>query len=154
MVYPKDEIVTLLDSDLDHTALTKDDAAAHAKFDVFVGNPPHLQVKDWLLSRGQDVLFTVSDLRAENKRIIGTVPLVEDGRYLVKTWTIRKTVDDTVVVDGVKLKQKADGEIKRVFRESSTDRYVVSWENNNRLINGIWIYCTIFTIAYMIQIIV
>lgn len=153
MVYPKDEIVSLIDTQIDTTVLLRDDDVTQAYYEVFVANPPHMQVKDFMLRLGKDVVITVADLRAENKRITGTVPLVEDGRYLVKTWTIPKKVNDSLVIDGIKLKQKVDAEIKRIFRAYPTDRYIVSWEANDRFVNATWIYCTIFTVAYMIQII-
>ena len=148
----KEDIVTLLTgaNGFTDSSVTKDDASTEASYDVAVGNPPSMKVSEWFTKNGKDfnALVTVTDLRAENKRITGTVPLVEDGRYLVKTWTVAKTG-----VDGIKLKQKLDNELKRIFRASPTNRYVVTWEANNRLVNGTWIYGTIFTIAYMVQII-
>jgi len=149
----KEDIVVLLDTYLAASSITKDDGSLQASFDVIVANPPHVQVKDWLITKDLFGLFTVDDLRAVNMRLIGTVPIVEDGRYLVKTWTVARSVNDVVLVDGIKLKQKMDNEVKRVFRTQPTDRYVVSWEANDRLVHGTWIHCTIFTVAYMVQIV-
>lgn len=146
----KEDIVTFLDGASGFTDgnITKDDDSTHASYDVVVANPPHSQVRDWMLSKDLFGAVTVGDLRAENRRIHGTVPMVEDGRYLVTTWTIAKSENGTVTSDGIKLLQKLDDEIKRVFNATPTNRYVVSWEANNRLINGKWVYSTIFTVAY------
>ncbi len=144
----KEDFVELLDDELSASVLTKDDNATHARYEELVENPPHILAKDMLLSKGLDLMFTVADLRGENRRFLQNVPHIEDGRYLIKTWTIeKKNGVGTVIIDGLKLKQKADDEVKRVFKENPDNQYVVTWENVNKLVQGTWVYSTVFTVA-------
>ncbi len=148
----KEDLVDLLKDELSASALTKDDNTTNARYEPLVVNPPYVTAKDMLLTKGYDLLFTVADLRAENKRILQNIPLVEDGRYLIKTWTIeKKNSSGTVIIDGLKLKQKADDEVKRVFKEnpydaSGNEQSVVGWENADKMVNGMWVYSTVFTV--------
>ena len=138
----KEDFVTLLSTYLDKSALTRDDNSTVSLFKVLVGNPPHIQARDMLLSQAKDLLFTVDDWKAVNRRILQYVPHIEDGSYYIKTWVIPKTG-----IDGIKLKQKADNEVKHVFKDHPDDQHILHWENNNRLLNGNWIYSTAFTVT-------
>jgi len=141
-----EDVVELLTVKLSAAALTDDAGSLLVPFAVMVGNPPHLAARDLLFGSGFRVavsaLFTVADLRGEWRRITGQRPLVNDGRHLVKTWTVAKTG-----LDGVKLQQKMQNEVTRVFCTNPTFGYVVDWSNEDRYLQGSWVYCTVFTVA-------
>jgi len=131
-----------LDDNIDRDALTRDDGSTRVKLRVLVENPPRIQVRDLMIVEDCGSLFTVSFLRAEMKRFLQYVPHIEDMRFLVKTWATPKQG-----VDGIKLKQKMDDEVKRVLGSDDSDYRVVSWEPRDRQVGPSRVCSTTFIVA-------
>lgn len=133
----KTDLIDLLKAKLDSAALTKDDGAAKARWKVMEEYPPWILVRDFFVAQGYDLLFTVSRLREEAQRIIQDVPMQYEGRYPVKIWAIAKTG-----IDGVKLREKAFGEVKRVFKENpvGSRQSLNILEDDDRPLGGYMLY--------------
>jgi hypothetical protein len=124
-------------------------ALLKAKFNVITAKPPWILLRDFLINKKYDVVFTVKRSRVTPKRRFQSSPLRYDGEYEVAVWCI-----DKGNVEGDVLRDKAFDEVLRVLKENPSElvagdlseQYVSATREDDHSLGGTQIYNSILTV--------
>lgn len=136
----KDTLVALLAGAINGDVLLVNNGISKAKFLMLLEASAEVLLSKYINEQKKDVLFTVSRIRDEPKRVRQNIPRSFSGFYQVKIWAI-----DKPGVDGDALRELAYAEVKRVFAAFPAQRIFSEQEYDHKL-GKVKVYCSVFTV--------